>query len=50
MATGVFLQKCLFLLDVGKVLKVLSINKEKWDMEEVVLEELEVFKVRVVRG
>uniref|UniRef100_A0A803TGU1 Semaphorin 3D n=1 Tax=Anolis carolinensis TaxID=28377 RepID=A0A803TGU1_ANOCA len=30
--------------DVGTVLKVLSITKEKWDMEEVVLEELQIFK------
>ncbi|XP_061438296.1 semaphorin-3D isoform X2 [Rhineura floridana] len=30
--------------DVGTVLKVLSINKEKRDMEEVVLEELQIFK------
>uniref|UniRef100_A0A8D2L1W6 Semaphorin 3D n=1 Tax=Varanus komodoensis TaxID=61221 RepID=A0A8D2L1W6_VARKO len=30
--------------DIGTVLKVLSITKEKWDMEEVVLEELQIFK------
>uniref|UniRef100_A0A9L0R1D2 Semaphorin 3D n=1 Tax=Equus caballus TaxID=9796 RepID=A0A9L0R1D2_HORSE len=30
--------------DVGTVLKVVSISKEKWNMEEVVLEELQVFK------
>ncbi|XP_013911517.1 PREDICTED: semaphorin-3D-like [Thamnophis sirtalis] len=30
--------------DTGTVLKVLSITKEKWDMEEVILEELQVFK------
>lgn len=32
--------------DVGTVLKVVSIAKEKWSVEEVVLEELQVFKVR----
>ncbi|CAO2617302.1 Sema3d [Lemmus lemmus] len=31
--------------DIGTVLKVVSISKEKWNMEEVVLEELQVFKV-----
>ncbi|KAH0516290.1 Semaphorin-3D [Microtus ochrogaster] len=30
--------------DIGTVLKVVSISKEKWNMEEVVLEELQVFK------
>ncbi|TKC53900.1 hypothetical protein EI555_010024 [Monodon monoceros] len=30
--------------DVGTVLKVVSISKEKWKMEEVVLEELHIFK------
>ncbi|XP_004839830.1 semaphorin-3D isoform X1 [Heterocephalus glaber] len=30
--------------DIGTVLKVVSISKEKWSMEEVVLEELQVFK------
>ncbi|KAM5236434.1 semaphorin-3D [Ctenodactylus gundi] len=30
--------------DVGTVLKVVSISKEKWHLEEVVLEELQVFK------
>ncbi|XP_039213450.1 semaphorin-3D isoform X2 [Crotalus tigris] len=30
--------------DIGTVLKVLSIAKEKWDMEEVILEELQIFK------
>ncbi|XP_023580074.1 semaphorin-3D isoform X2 [Octodon degus] len=30
--------------DVGTVLKVVSISKEQWGMEEVVLEELQVFK------
>lgn len=32
--------------DIGTVLKVVSISKEKWNMEEVVLEELQIFKVR----
>lgn len=36
---------CLF-SDIGTVLKVVSISKEKWNTEEVVLEELQVFKVR----
>ncbi|XP_007943446.1 semaphorin-3D [Orycteropus afer afer] len=30
--------------DIGTVLKVVSISKEKWNMEEVVLEELQIFK------
>uniref|UniRef100_A0A452GWZ4 Sema domain-containing protein n=1 Tax=Gopherus agassizii TaxID=38772 RepID=A0A452GWZ4_9SAUR len=30
--------------DTGTVLKVVSITKEKWTMEEVVLEELQIFK------
>ncbi|XP_070611040.1 semaphorin-3D isoform X2 [Erythrolamprus reginae] len=30
--------------DTGSVLKVLSITKDKWAMEEVILEELQVFK------
>nr|XP_048289540.1 semaphorin-3D [Myodes glareolus] len=30
--------------DIGTVLKVVSISKEKWNMEEVVLEEIQVFK------
>ncbi|XP_015262544.1 PREDICTED: semaphorin-3D [Gekko japonicus] len=30
--------------DTGTVLKVLSITKEKWDLEEVILEELQIFK------
>lgn len=40
---------CLF-SDIGTVLKVVSISKEKWNMEEVVLEELQVFKVRGAQG
>lgn len=31
--------------DAGSVLKVVSITKENWSTEEVVLEELQVFKV-----
>lgn len=31
--------------DDGKVLKVVSIPKENWETEEIVLEELKVFKV-----
>ncbi|XP_012519709.1 PREDICTED: semaphorin-3D, partial [Propithecus coquereli] len=30
--------------DIGTLLKVVSISKEKWNMEEVVLEELQIFK------
>lgn len=36
-----------FFSDIGTVLKVVSISKEKWNMEEVVLEELQIFKVRL---
>lgn len=36
-----------FFPDIGTVLKVVSISKEKWNMEEVVLEELQIFKVRL---
>lgn len=35
---------CLF-LDDGKVLKVVSIPKENWETEEIILEELSVFQV-----
>lgn len=45
---AVVLGVCLF-SDIGTVLKVVSISKEKWNMEEVVLEELQVFKVRGVQ-
>lgn len=34
-----------FFSDLGTVLKVVSITKEKWVKEEVVLEELQIFKV-----
>lgn len=33
------------LLDVGSILKVVSITQENWSTEEVVLEELQVFQV-----
>lgn len=33
--------------DIGTVLKVVSITKEKWTKEEVVLEELQIFKVSI---
>lgn len=36
-----------FVSDVGTVLKVVSITKEKWTKEEVVLEELQIFKVSI---
>ncbi|ELW48102.1 Semaphorin-3D [Tupaia chinensis] len=36
--------------DIGTVLKVVSISKEKWNMEEVVLEELQVFKQQLYIG
>lgn len=32
-------------LDDGKVLKVVSIPKENWETEEIILEELSVFQV-----
>lgn len=35
----------LFFIDVGSVLKVVSITQENWSTEEVVLEELQVFQV-----
>lgn len=35
----------LFVVDVGSVLKVVSITQENWSTEEVVLEELQVFQV-----
>lgn len=34
-----------FVVDVGSVLKVVSITQENWSTEEVVLEELQVFQV-----
>lgn len=37
--------KWMFFSDDGKVLKVVSIPKENWETEEIVLEELNVFKV-----
>lgn len=39
-----FIVCCLF-LDDGKVLKVVSIPKENWETEEIILEELSVFQV-----
>lgn len=33
-------------IDAGSILKVVSITQENWAAEEVVLEELQVFKVK----
>lgn len=33
-------------IDAGSILKVVSITQEKWAAEELVLEELQVFKVK----
>ncbi len=35
----------LSVVDAGSILKVVSITKENWSTEEVVLEELQVFQV-----
>lgn len=37
----------MFVSDIGTVLKAVSITKEKWSKEEVVLEELQIFKVSI---
>jgi len=37
----------MFVPDIGTVLKAVSITKEKWTKEEVVLEELQIFKVSI---
>lgn len=40
-----------FLTDMGTVLKVVTIPRESWhDLEEVVLEEMTVFRVRLETG
>ena len=36
----------LFLPDDGKVVKAVSVVKDNWDTEEIILEELTVFQVR----
>jgi len=33
--------------DMGSVLKVVSITQENWSTEQIILEELQVFKVKV---
>lgn len=39
---------CMFVCtDMGSVLKVVSITQENWSTEEIILEELQVFKVKV---
>lgn len=36
---------CLSVTDAGTVLKVVSITRDQWSTEEIVLEELQVFQV-----
>lgn len=50
MAVQLKIQKCVRVcLDMGSVLKVVSITQENWSTEEIILEELQVFKVNVAK-
>lgn len=37
---------CFYFPDDGKVVKAVSVTKDNWDTEEIILEELTVFQVR----
>lgn len=50
MAVQLKIQKCVHVcLDMGSVLKVVSITQENWSTEEIILEKLQVFKVYVAK-